>query len=373
MNLWNYGELLLDRGDLPEPRSLLRAKKILDKTPFRRARNRHDFYLLGRSAEQSGDRESATSFYQRQVTILEKVTEAAGAAGRLADLARLALLQGQGEQAERLWRNVLALNDESTPGGPVNAEGLTGLAEALKLRGRSAEAELHLRLALEVWRAINPEAVATGSIQLKLGLLLLARGDAVAAEPYLRAAIRIHERLGGLLPESYHALARLQAQTGKTEEAAATYALALDARVPEERPAARENPNGSIAPRSAISTWRPPASSSRSKRPRRPEPVESRARDLRQQLAQRDLRFPAELLRALRRPSPVGEEYDQTQAELAAWRPEQGGGRWRPCKGANGPAAGDVGDPAPNRLRHAPGRSPRAACASRRLDRPLGS
>jgi len=329
-SLLAYGNLLYARGDhAGAEAAFLRARRILESVQpdgFFLATTLHN---LGELASERGDHEAAENLFQRELALFEKL-DPSGKSTResLVGLGEVALRQHQGDRAEELWRRALTISEKLNPKGPKLAWCLRGLAEAERLQGRGAGAEKLLRRALELWQEINPEAFQTGSIHLSLGLLLFEQGRTAAAEPHLRTAIRLAGKDRRPLPEAYQALARLQARQGRAEEAAASYRSAADSLEAQRTRlgGAQESQwlyGSSLgdlyfeAAEHQIALGRPRAAWSLVER--------GRARGFQGLLAQKDLRFPAEV------PAPLYAErhrldaaYDQAQAALAAWVPERG-------------------------------------------------
>ncbi|HEY0512265.1 MAG TPA: CHAT domain-containing protein [Thermoanaerobaculia bacterium] len=327
--LLTHGNLMYARGDLAGAEAtFLRAKKILEQLKpesLDLAKTLHD---LGEIAHHRGDDDAAESLYRRELALYEKV-DPSGKQVRdtLIGLGEVALQRRQGTRAEEAWRRALAISEKLNPKGPDTAWCLGGLAETAKLQGRGAEAEKLLERALAIWQPINPEAVDAGSIHLKLGLLLFDQGQADAAEIQIRTAIRIQEKNRAVLPEGYQALARLQARRGRRQEAAASYLAAVEALENQETRlgGARESrwlygsSLGDLyfeATEHQIVLGQPREAWKLLER--------GRARGFREMLAQRDLRFarevPAELYAERHR---LDAEYDQAQADLTKWAPEQ--------------------------------------------------
>lgn len=327
--LLNYGVLVYARGDFAGAEAVfLRARGILEKLPagVPLAKTLHN---LGELAVERGDQESAEDLFKRELALFERIDPGGTQVlDSLVGLGEVALRQGQGTKAEPWLKSALALSGKLNPAGPKNARCLHGLAEAARLQGRLAEAEGFLGRALSIWQKINPESAQAGSIHLSLGLLRFEQGNAGAAEPHLRTAIRIYEQDRRPLPEGYQALARLQARKGQGEEAAASYLSAIDAlEIQKTRlGGARESQwlYGSAlgdlyfeAAEHQIALKRPQEAWQLVER--------GRARGFQELLAQRDLRFagelPAELYAERRR---LAAEYDRVQAALADWAPEHG-------------------------------------------------
>ncbi|HKI05854.1 MAG TPA: CHAT domain-containing protein [Thermoanaerobaculia bacterium] len=329
-SLLSYGNVLYARGDFADAEAaFLRARKILEKFQPGSMALAKTLHNLGVIAHQRDDQDAAESLFRRELALFEKL-DPSGSLVRdsLIGLGGVALQRHQGDRAEESWRRALAISERLNPRGPKSAWCLGGLAEAAWLQGRRAEAEKLLRQALAIWQEIGPEAVDTGSIQMKLGVLLFEQGDSEDAEAHLRTAIRIHEKNRLLLPEGYHALARLQARRGRGQEASATYLAAVDALEAEwtHLGGARESQwlyGSSLgdlyfeAAEHQIALARPQEAWKLIER--------GRARGFQELLAQRDLRFarelPAELYAERRR---LAAEYDRAQTALADWVPEQG-------------------------------------------------
>jgi CHAT domain-containing protein/Tfp pilus assembly protein PilF len=329
-SLMTYGNVIYARGDFAGAEAaFLRGKKILEKfkpESIDLAKTLHD---LGEIAHRRGDDDAAENLFRRELALFEKL-DPSGKLERdtLIGLGEVALQRRQGAQAEESWRRALAISEKLNPKGPDMAWCLGGLAETAKLQGQGAEAEKLLERALAIWQQINPEAVDAGFIHLKLGILLLDQGKTEAAEAHVRTAIRIHEKNRAVLPEGYQALARLQARRGQHQDATASYQAAVDAleiqraRLGGTRESrwlygsslgdlyfeAAEHQIALAQPREAWKLLE-----------------RGRAQGFRELLDQRDLRFarevPAELYAQRHR---LDAEYDQVQADLANWVPEQG-------------------------------------------------
>jgi CHAT domain-containing protein/tetratricopeptide (TPR) repeat protein len=325
-----YGNLLYSRGDYAGAESaFLRARKILEKIQPESERLGTLLHNLGELAYERGDYEAAESSFQRELALFEKLDPS----GRLAreslvGLGEVALRQQRGGRAQELWRRALALSEKLNPKGPKNAWCLRGLAEAARLQGRNAEAEKLLRQALAIWQEINPEAFETGSIHLSLGLLLFEQGNAEAAEAHLRTAIRLSEKDRRPFPEAYQALARLLARKGRAEESAATYLAAVGSlEAQRTRLGGAEESQWLYGSRLGHLHFEAAEHQIALGRPEEAWKLleRGRARGFQEMLAQRDLRFAAELPVALyterRR---LDAEYDRTQAAFAGWVPARG-------------------------------------------------
>ncbi|HEV8578660.1 MAG TPA: CHAT domain-containing tetratricopeptide repeat protein [Thermoanaerobaculia bacterium] len=328
-SLVNYGIILYARGDFAGAESaFLRAKKILEKIQPESVALAKTLHNLGELAYERGDHDAAADLFRRELALFERI-DPSGSLVRdsLIGLGEVALRQAQGLKAEELWQRALAISEKLNPKGPKVAWCLRGLAEAARLQGRDAEAERLLRQALAIWQEINAEAAGTGSIHLKLGLLLFEHGNA-EAESHIRSAIRIYEKDRRPLPEGYQALARLQAQRGQAEEAGASYLAAVNALETQRTRLGGAQESQWLYGSSLGDLYFEAAEHQTSLS--RPQEAWSliergRARGFQELLAQRDLRFPTELPTALyAERHRLDAEYDRTQSALADWVPEQG-------------------------------------------------
>lgn len=329
--LLTYGNVIYTRGDFAGAEAaFLRAKKILENVYPESPSLASTLDHLGTIAYERGDHDAAEDLFRRALVLYEKLDPSGREAlDSLAGFGEAALRQGQGEKAEEWWRRALAASTKYNS-GPKQAWSLRGLAEAARLQGRQAEAEELLRQALAVWQDIYPEALETGLIHLSLGLLLLEQEKTEDAESHLRAAIGIHAREGRSFPEGHQALARLQVQRGRREEAAASYLAAFEA-LEAQRMRLGGAPESQWLYGSSLGDLYFEAAENQIAlaRPREAwELIErGRARGFQEVLAQRDLRFAAELPADLYAESRrLAAEYDRTQAALAAWEPAQGAG-----------------------------------------------
>ncbi len=345
-SLLGYGNLLYARGDFAGAEAaFLRARKILENVQPEIVAFRPKsvalaitLHNLGVLALDRGDYTAAEDLFRRALALFEKVDPSGDQVrDNLEGLGDVALRQHQGAEAEDWWQRALTISEPLNPKGPKTAWCLRGLAEAARLQGKDAEAERLLERSLTIWQEINPEAFYAGLIHLSLGLLLLDQGNSEAAEAHLQQAIHIAEKDRRPLPESFQALARLQAQKGQAEEATASYLAAADALEAqrtrlggaEESQWLYSSALGDLyfeAAEYQIALGRPQEAWKFIER--------GRARGLQEMLAQRDLRFaaelPAELYIERRR---LDAEYDRAQAALADWEPQRGPGEREALEG----------------------------------------
>lgn len=328
-----YGNALYTRGDfVGAETAYLRAKRILERVQPESIKLGSILHNLGVLAYQRGDDDGAESLYRRELAIFEKL-DPSGQLIRdsLIGLGEVALRRNQGDKAEELLRRALAIEEENRPRSAKSTWCLGGLAEAARLQGRNAEAEKFLRQALAIWQEINPEAVDAGTFHLQLGILLLEQEGSENAEAHLRTAIRIYERNNGVLPDGYHALARLQARRGQAGLAVESYLAAVGALESKQmRLGGAQESRWLYTPSLGDLYFEAAEHQIALDRPREAWSFieRGRARGFQRLLAQRDLRFgreiPADLYAERQR---LAVEYDRTQAALIEWTPDQGPGK----------------------------------------------
>jgi CHAT domain-containing protein/tetratricopeptide (TPR) repeat protein len=340
-SLVGYGIVLYARGDFAGAEAaFLRARKTLEKVQPESTRMAGTLHNLGMVALQRGDLDAAESLFQRELALYEKLDPSGNLVrDTLIGLGGIALQQHQDDKAKELWRRAFEISEKLNPTGPKTAWCLSGLAAVARHQGQSAEAGKLLEQALAIWQKINPEAVDAGSFHLSLGSLLLEQGKTEPAEAHLREGIRICEQHHhpSLLPEGYQTLARLQARRGQVEQASATYLAAIEA-LEQQRTrlgGAQESQwlyGSSLgdlyfeAAENQIALARPHEAWKLIER--------GRARGFQEVLAQRDLRFAAELpAKFYTERHRLAAEYDQAQAALADWVPERGPGEREALEG----------------------------------------
>jgi len=103
--------------------------------------------------------------------------------------------QGEGERAESLVRESLALYDRLAPSCLEAATVETALGISLWFRGKLPEAEEQMRRALAVWHELAPGTLEEASLLSNLGGVLADRGDLEGAEAFQGRALELKERL----------------------------------------------------------------------------------------------------------------------------------------------------------------------------------
>ncbi|HEX7185694.1 MAG TPA: CHAT domain-containing protein [Thermoanaerobaculia bacterium] len=331
-SLLNHGILLAARGDFAGAEAdFLRARRILEKVQPESIGMAKALNNLGSIAWQRHDLDAAESLFQRELALYQKIDPSGSLVlDTLLTLGEVALQQRQEDKAEDLWQRALAISEKLHPKGPKRAVGLSGLAAAARLQGRDAEAEKLLRQALAIWQGIAANAGA--DTHLDLGILLLEQGNTEVAEAHLRAAIRL-----SATPEGYQALGRLQARRGQADEAAASYLAAIDAlETQRTRLGGAQESQWFYGSRLGDLYFEAAEHQIALARPQEAwELLErGRARGFQELLAQRDLRFaaelPAELYVERRR---LAAEYDRVQAALADGVPARGPGELEALEG----------------------------------------
>ncbi len=154
----------------------------------------------------------------------------AGLAERKNNLGVLYLEERDYDNAEKHFREVIALRDQLGGEEGVTVINLNNLATVLLYRGRYAEAEGLYRRGLEIRRQApegSDERKGVSASLRNLGAVLLARGDFAEAEPLLREALAIGLRDGGIedasLAATYELLGRVRFALGDSWEAEELY------------------------------------------------------------------------------------------------------------------------------------------------------
>jgi tetratricopeptide (TPR) repeat protein len=119
----------------------------------------------------------------------------------LNDLAIVLNHRAQYAEAERLYRQALAIFERVSLDRSYAANSWHGLGEALYLRGQTGEAEKYYRNALELRKqTLGAGHVSVAQSEAALGRLLSEHGSAEEAERLLRDALEIY---GKTLPRTH--------------------------------------------------------------------------------------------------------------------------------------------------------------------------
>ena len=191
-------------------------------------------WIWGASALSELDRDlednaRARELKQELLPIARRLGEVRLVAGTLADLADLALTEGDVQQARVLLEESLALREH-----PLAARGigrtLWSLGRLARREGDLERAESLFEEAVNRSSEVDPESGHTGGALLDLGEVRLLRGDDARAEAALRESLRIADSLQHVWAvaaclEDFGALAVYRGQT----ERAAKLAGAADA------------------------------------------------------------------------------------------------------------------------------------------------
>ena len=160
-----------------------------------------------------------------------------GLAERKNNLGVLYLDEGDYDNAEKHFREVIELRDQLAGESAVTVVNLNNLATVLLYRGRYAEAEELYRRGLEIRRRApegSDERKGVSASLRNLGAVLLARGDFAAAEPLLREALEIGLRDHGGedtgLASAHELLGRVRFALGDSWEAEELYRRAREIR-----------------------------------------------------------------------------------------------------------------------------------------------
>jgi CHAT domain-containing protein/uncharacterized protein HemY len=113
----------------------------------------------------------------------------------LSNLADIAFLRGDFEEAEKEHLRELLIRENSMAGSPEHADALSGLGDVAASRADFAKAESYYERALAIREKISPDNIAVGLSLRDLGRLSLRRNDLEAAQSYLSRALATQERI----------------------------------------------------------------------------------------------------------------------------------------------------------------------------------
>jgi serine/threonine-protein kinase len=191
------------RGNYAEAEAVLRdvvTRRRRDIGPDHPATATALFHLGDIIAGRGGDSTEAERLYREGIAIYRR-TPGAGTGGvhGLGSLAALVSARGQHAEAEALLRESLDLNRSVFgEGGPAVAGSTDGIAAELARQRRYAEALPLKRRGLALWRqAVGSEHAAVASSMHALASMLIETGEYADAESLLTDAIAMRARLHG--------------------------------------------------------------------------------------------------------------------------------------------------------------------------------
>jgi tetratricopeptide (TPR) repeat protein len=164
---------------------------LLPGTDPRRGAWYHDLGIL---AQGRGDYQEAERLYRQSLEINERFGDQAGAAIGYGQLGILAGSRGDYQEAERRFRQSLDI-DERLGNKAGAATSYQNLGRLSQLLSDYQEAERRYRQSLEINERLGDQAGAASSHN-NLGTLAQARGDYPEAERRYRQSLDINERLG---------------------------------------------------------------------------------------------------------------------------------------------------------------------------------
>jgi CHAT domain-containing protein/Tfp pilus assembly protein PilF len=279
---------------------------------------------LGQIAVYRGDLSGAEDYYRRALAIQERLAPGTYALARiLTNLGVVADQRGDLGRAEEWFGRALPIIENLGPESMILAETLNHLGTLAEKRGDLAKAEDHYRRALAMCQKLIPGSSDIAIPLSSLAVVALRRGQLAAAQELYQRALRIREKL---VPgsfdeaESLHGLGLVQRQMGRAADASVLLLRALDAlETQKTKLGGREEVRSSFAAKYAIYYH---------------DGIEvlvelgqsanalhvlerSRARSLLALLAERDLRFKADLPVDLTRERKlIDAEYDRVQAQI---------------------------------------------------------
>ena len=328
--LTRLGDVEMDRGELAIAEEHFRqALEIRQKLAPETLDVAGSIQILGLVAARRGDFAAAEEHHRRALEIREKLTPGSGAvAESLANLGSIERRMGDLAKADELYRRALEIQERTRPGSLGATEMRNERAVVASERGDLALAEELYGRVLSEWGKSSPESLQVADAQKGLGVVAYKRGDLQKAENLLRRALATYEKLvpgSSSLGTLLNDLGQVYRRAGRAAQAAELFCRATE--VFDQQ---RKKLGGTTEGRSAfggttaehyrdclaalVEIGRPEEAFRSMER--------GRARSFLDLLAERDLRWPADLPPELVRARKLADaEYDRTQAALSRLSP----------------------------------------------------
>jgi CHAT domain-containing protein/tetratricopeptide (TPR) repeat protein len=279
---------------------------------------------LGLLAYYRRDAPAARAYLERALSLFEKIApESDDTAHGIFNLGNAAHLEGDFAEAEALYRRALALGDKTSPRSSFAASTRAALGELLIQRGPLDEAGEHLRQALAMREAQVPGSLYVAESHQMLGDLAVAQGDLARAEERYQAALDIRRRLAPRTDkeaESLHELGLVKRRRGHAAAADELLCAAIDSLEGQSARLGGHDESRALFDTNFTSYYRDCLETlvDRGQPAAALQVLErSRARSLLALLAERDVRFDADLPEELARERRLNDtEYDRAQTSL---------------------------------------------------------
>jgi CHAT domain-containing protein/Tfp pilus assembly protein PilF len=190
-------------GNLDQAGQMLqRAVSIWENAPDAdQSRVAVGLFNLGMFYRGQGNQDQAEAVTRRSLTIMEKTlgSEHPSVGRVLTQLAQIVQSRGQLAQAEELQQRALKITEKAL--GPRNsqtAESYNSLAEIRRLEGDLDGAREFFRRALDIWQQAAAGDPRAGSALDGLAQIARQKGEYAEAIAYLKQALAISEKGGGL-------------------------------------------------------------------------------------------------------------------------------------------------------------------------------
>lgn len=232
--LHSSGILLSERGDLEGAETrLLRALELREKFMPGSLAAAQTMKALGELYVRRSDFESSAVYLKRAEQIVrELVPDTAVHASAIFSFAEVLRIGGQLREAEVQYQRGKEIVVKKNIRTVVSGAGRAGLGRIALARQQWSEAKAHFEHALKVSEAISPQRLDVAKLTAELGAALAGAGDLQAAERAYERAIGI---TGAVAPsslahaEGLHALALLKRERGDSAAATDLFVRALKA------------------------------------------------------------------------------------------------------------------------------------------------
>lgn len=150
---------------------------------------------LGHEEMSSGELASAEEHFRRALVIRQKlVPESLDVASSLQNLGLVAEKRGDFAAGEEYHRRSLKIREKLTPGSPHVAESLANLGVSERRKGNLPKADEYLQRALAIHDGSSPESFGATQMRIERAVVAVERGDLALAEELYGRALAIFEK-----------------------------------------------------------------------------------------------------------------------------------------------------------------------------------
>lgn len=220
-SLVNLGSVAVDRGCFATANEHLKeALKIYEKRAPTSEGIAVTLHNLGYLAHKRGDLVEATGYLERALEIHESGPDSPTMAITLNNLGAVAGERGNLHKAEKYFKQALAIKEKLTPDSLTITTTLNSLGTLARERGEPGDAEEYFLKAYSLSKALKPDTAYVALSLNNLGDVAAERGQLDAAADYYRKALKINEKIA---PQSQETAKNLNSLAEVTTDGAAEY------------------------------------------------------------------------------------------------------------------------------------------------------